>query len=94
MALLEHCVRDHLNKSALRRMAVLDPLKVVIENYPEGESEELEAVNNPESDADGTRMVPFGRELWIERADFMEDPPKNSSALHPGERFDFVTPTT
>ena len=84
MALLEHCVRDHLNKSALRRMAVLDPLKVVIENYPEGESEELEAVNNPENDADGTRMVPFGRELWIERADFMEDPPKKFFRLAPG----------
>ena len=84
MALLEHCVRDHLNKSALRRMAVLDPLKVVIENYPEEESEELEAVNNPESDADGTRMVPFGRELWIERADFMEDPPKKFFRLAPG----------
>ena len=84
MALLDHCVRDNLNKSALRRMAVLDPLKVVIENYPEGESEELEAINNPENDADGTRMVPFGRELWIERADFMEDPPKKFFRLGPG----------
>ena len=84
MALLDHCVRDNLNKSALRRMAVLDPLKVVIENYPEGESEELEAINNPENDADGTRMVPFGRELWIERADFMEDPPKKFFRLAPG----------
>jgi glutaminyl-tRNA synthetase len=84
MALLDHCVRDNLNKLALRRMAVLDPLKVVIENYPEGESEELEAINNPENDADGTRMVPFGRELWIERADFMEDPPKKFFRLAPG----------
>ena len=84
MALLDHCVRDNLNKSALRRMAVLDPLKVVIENYPEGESEELEAINNPENDADGTRMVPFGRELWIEQADFMEDPPKKFFRLAPG----------
>jgi len=84
MALLDHCVRDNLNKSSLRRMAVLDPLKVVIENYPDGESEELEAINNPENDADGTRMVPFGRELWIERADFMEDPPKKFFRLAPG----------
>ena len=84
MALLDHCVRDNLNKSALRRMAVLDPLKVVIDNYPKGENEELEAVNNPENDADGTRMVPFGRELWIERADFMEDPPKKFFRLAPG----------
>ena len=84
MALLDHCVRDNLNKSALRRMAVLDPLKVVIENYPEGEDEELEAVNNPENEADGTRMVPFGRELWIERADFMEHPPKKFFRLAPG----------
>ena len=84
MALLEHCVRDNLNKLALRRMAVLDPLKVVIENYPEGKSEELEALNNPENDADGTRMVSFGRELWIERADFMEDPPKKFFRLAPG----------
>ena len=84
MALLDHCVRDNLNKSALRRMAVLDPLKVVIENYPDGESEELEAINNPENDADGTRMVPFGRELWIEQADFMEDPPKKFFRLAPG----------
>jgi len=84
MALLDHCVRENLNKKALRRMAVLDPLKVVIENYPEGQSEELEAVNNPENEADGTRRVPFGRELWIERADFMEDPPKKFFRLGPG----------
>jgi len=84
MSLLDHCVREFLNKKALRRMAVLDPLKVVIENYPEGETEDLEAVNNPENEADGSRMVPFGRELWIERADFMEDPPKKFFRLAPG----------
>ena len=83
-ALLEHCVREHLNKSSLRRMAVLDPLKIVIENYPEGESERLEAVNNPENEADGIRHVPFSRELWIERQDFMEDPPKKFFRLSPG----------
>ena len=83
-ALLEHCVREHLNKSALRRMAVLEPLKIVIENYPEGESERLEAVNNPENEADGIRHVPFSRELWIERQDFMEDPPKKFFRLSPG----------
>ena len=84
VALLEHCVREHLNKSALRRMAVLEPLKIVIENYPEGESERLEAVNNPENEADGIRHVPFSRELWIERQDFMEDPPKKFFRLSPG----------
>ena len=83
-ALLEHCVRDALNKSALRRMGVLDPLKIIIENYPEDQSEELEAVNNPENDADGTRMIPFSRELWIERQDFMEEPPKKFFRLAPG----------
>jgi glutaminyl-tRNA synthetase len=74
--LLDHCMRDLLNRTALRRMAVLSPLKVVIENYPEGESEELPAVNNPENESAGSRMIPFSRELWIERDDFMEDPPK------------------
>ena len=83
-ALLEHCVRNALNKSAIRRMGVLDPLKIIIENYPEGHSEELEALNNPENDADGTRMIPFSRELWIERQDFMEDPPKKFFRLAPG----------
>ena len=83
-ALLEHCVRDALNKSALRRMGVLDPLKIIIENYREDQSEELEAVNNPENDADGTRMIPFSRELWIERQDFMEEPPKKFFRLAPG----------
>ena len=84
MQILEACVREHLNKTAERRMAVLRPLKLVIENYPEGESEELEAVNNPEDPAAGTRRVPFGRELYIEREDFMEDPPKKFFRLGPG----------
>ncbi len=84
VALLEHCVRELLNKSAQRRMAVLKPLKVVIENYPEGDSEELEAVNNPEDADAGKRMVPFSRELYIERDDFMEDPPKKFFRLAPG----------
>jgi glutaminyl-tRNA synthetase len=84
VSLLEFCVRELLNKIAQRRMAVLRPLKVVIENYPEGETEMLEAVNNPEDPAVGTRDVPFSRELWIERDDFMEDPPKKFFRLAPG----------
>ena len=84
VAMLEHCVRDVLNRSALRRFAVLRPLKVVIENYPEGQVEELDAVNNPEDPSAGTRKVPFSRELWIEREDFMEDPPKKFYRLAPG----------
>jgi glutaminyl-tRNA synthetase len=84
LALLEHCVRTDLNRSAERRMGVLRPLKVVIENYPEGETEELEAINNPEDSAAGTRRVPFGREIYIERDDFMEDPPKKFFRLAPG----------
>ena len=76
MAMFEHCVRELLNRVAERRMAVLRPLKLVIENYPEGEDEMLEAVNNPEDAGAGTRAVPFGRELYIEREDFMEDPPR------------------
>jgi len=82
--LLEHCVRDHLNKVAPRVMGVLDPLKVVIENYPEGQVEELEAVNNPEDESAGTRQVPFSRVLYIERDDFMEDPPGKFFRLAPG----------
>ena len=74
--LLEFSLREHLNKVAQRRMAVLDPVKVVIDNYPEGQEEMLTAVNNPENEADGTRQVPFGRELYIEREDFMEVAPK------------------
>jgi glutaminyl-tRNA synthetase len=84
VSLLEFCVRELLNKTAERRMAVLRPLKVVIENYPEGETEMLEAVNNPEDPAAGTRDVPFSREMWIEREDFMEDPPKKFFRLSPG----------
>ena len=83
IALLEFCIRDQLNKSAPRRMAVLDPLKVVIENYPEGEREELEAINNPEDENAGTRTIPFSRELFIERDDFMEDPPRKFFRLAP-----------
>ena len=84
LALLEHCVRTELNRTAERRMGVLRPLKVVIENYPENSSENLEAVNNPEDATAGTREVPFGRELFIERADFMDDPPKKFFRLAPG----------
>ncbi len=83
-ALLEHCVRELLNKIAERRMAVLRPLKVVLENYPEGESEELEAINNPEDPAAGSRKVPFSRELYIEREDFMEEAPRKFFRLAPG----------
>jgi len=76
MALLEHCLREDLNKRAQRRMAVLKPLKLVVENYPEGKVEEMDAVNNPEDPAAGTRKVPFTRELWIEQDDFREEAPK------------------
>ncbi|MDJ0948340.1 MAG: glutamine--tRNA ligase/YqeY domain fusion protein [Alphaproteobacteria bacterium] len=84
MGFLDACVRELLNKTALRRMAVLRPLKVVIENYPEDQSEALDAVNNPENPAAGSRTVAFGRELYIERDDFMEDPPKKFFRLAPG----------
>ena len=83
-AYLESCIREFLNKKAERRMAVLRPLKVVIENYPEGQAEELDAINNPEDEGAGTRKVPFSRELYIERDDFMEDPPKKFFRLGPG----------
>jgi glutaminyl-tRNA synthetase len=82
--MLEHAVRDVLNRKALRRFAVLNPLKITIDNYPEGQVEELEAVNNPEDASAGTRRVPFTRELWIERDDFMEDPPRKFFRLAPG----------
>jgi len=82
--MLEHAVRDVLNRTTLRRMAVLDPIKLVIENYPEGVTEELEVPNSPEDPDAGTRMVPFSRDLWIERDDFMEDPPKKFFRLAPG----------
>ena len=84
ISLLEFYLREDLNRRAERRMAVLDPLKVVITNYPEGEVEWMEAVNNPEDEAAGTRQVPFSRELYIERADFMENPPKKFFRLSPG----------
>jgi len=84
MALLEHCVREDLNRRAKRVMAVLHPLRVVIENYPEAQGEELEATNNPEDPSMGTRKVPFSRVLYIERDDFMEDPPKKFFRLGPG----------
>ena len=84
MALLEHCARELLNKTAERRMAVLRPLKVVIENYPEDQTETLKAINNPEDPSAGSREVPFSRELYIEAGDFMEAPPKKFFRLAPG----------
>jgi glutaminyl-tRNA synthetase len=83
--MFEHAIRETLNKSAQRRMAVLRPLKVVIENYPEGQGEELEAVNHPDDPASGTRRIRFSRELYIERDDFMENPPKKFFRLSPGK---------
>jgi glutaminyl-tRNA synthetase len=84
IALLEHCLREDLNRRARRVMAVLRPLRVVIDNYPEGQVEELDALNNPEDPSMGTRKVPFSRELYIEREDFREDPPKKFYRLAPG----------
>ncbi len=84
MAFLEYCIRQDLNKHALRVMGVLDPLKLVITNYPEGETEQLDAINNPEDPSAGARKVPFSRELYIEQDDFMEDPPKKFYRLAPG----------
>ncbi len=84
LALLEHCVREDLNLRAPRVMAVLNPLKVVIDNYPEGMTEEFDAVNNPEDASMGTRKAPFSRELYIERDDFREDPPRRFFRLAPG----------
>jgi glutaminyl-tRNA synthetase len=84
VALLEHCVRELLNRTAERRMAVLRPLQVVLENYPEGQTEQFEAVNNPEDPAAGSRAVPFAGELYIERDDFMEQPPSKFFRLAPG----------
>jgi glutaminyl-tRNA synthetase len=82
--MLEHSIREALNKSALRRMAVLRPLKVVIENYPDGPGEELDAINSPEDPGAGVRPIRFGRELYVERDDFMEEPPKKFYRLSPG----------
>ena len=84
VGMLEHAVRDVLNRTAARRFAVLDPLKVVVENYPEEQVEEIEAPNNPEDPTAGSRRVPFTRELWIERDDFMEEPPRKFFRLAPG----------
>ena len=84
IAMLEHAVRDDLNRRAPRVLGVLRPLKVVIENYPEGQSDELDAINNPEDPDAGTRKLPFSRELYIERDDFMEDPPRKFFRLGPG----------
>jgi len=84
IALLEHCLREDLNKRALRVMGVLRPLKVIIENYPSDKEEMLEAINNPEDPEIGTRKIPFSRELYIEQSDFMEDPPEKFFRLAPG----------
>jgi len=84
IALLEHVLREDLNMSATRVMAVLKPLKVVIENYPEGQTEELAAINNPEDESAGIRIIPFSREIFIEQDDFQEDPPKKFFRLAPG----------
>ncbi|MDR2282122.1 MAG: glutamine--tRNA ligase, partial [Sphingobacterium sp.] len=84
-SLLEFCIREDLNKTAWRRMAVLDPIKLIITNYPEGKVEELVGENNPEVEGgEGTRAIPFSNELWIEREDFMEEPPKKFFRLGPG----------
>jgi len=83
VALLEHSIREDLNKKAPRVMGVLDPLRVVITNFPEGKTEELEAINNPEDESAGTRMIPLSREIYIERDDFMEDPPRKFFRLAP-----------
>ena len=84
LALLENCLREELNRTAPRRMAVLEPLKVVITNFPEGEVEPIEAINNPEDESAGTREVPLAREIWIERSDFRRDPPRKFRRLAPG----------
>jgi glutaminyl-tRNA synthetase len=84
IAMLDAAIRDELNRTAHRRMAVLRPLKLVIENWPEGKVDMLEAANHPDDPAAGTRLVPFSREIWIERDDFMEDPPKKFFRLAPG----------
>ena len=84
IALLDHCLREDLNKKALRVMVVLDPVKVIITNYPEDQVEELEAENNPEDESAGKRKIPFSHVIYIERSDFMEDPPKKFFRLGPG----------
>src|SRR5207245_2336360 len=84
VAVLEYAIREDLNQRALRRLAVLRPIKLVLTNYPEDKTEELEAVNNPEDPTAGTRKIPFSRELFIEREDFMESPPPKYFRLRPG----------
>jgi glutaminyl-tRNA synthetase len=83
-AMLEYCIREDLKAKAPRMMAILDPVKLVIDNYPEGQTEMLPVVNNPENEALGSREVPFGKELYIEREDFMEEPPKKYFRMFPG----------
>jgi glutaminyl-tRNA synthetase len=85
MVVLENCLREDLNQQAARRMGVLDPLKLVIENYPEDREEFVDAINNPEDESMGTRQVPFGREIWIERDDFREEAPRKYHRLKPGK---------
>jgi glutaminyl-tRNA synthetase len=97
-SILEDCMREHLNEVAPRRMAVLDPVKLVIENYPEGQDEQCEVPNHPQKPDWGKRKVPFSRELWIEREDFTEKPPKGYFRLFPGNkvrlRYGFVVECT
>lgn len=81
MSYLENTIREHLNQTAPRRMGVLDPIKLVIENYPEGETEELDGLNNPTDESAGTRKIPFGREIWVERDDYMDDAPNKFRRL-------------
>jgi len=93
-SILEDCMREHLNDVAPRRMAVLDPIKLVIDNYPEGKDEQVDVPNHPQKPLLGKRAVPFSRELWIEREDFQESPPKGFFRLFPGNevrlRFGYV----
>jgi len=89
IAMLEHCLREDLNRRAQRVMAVLDPVKVLVDNYPDGQVEYVEAVNNPEDESAGTRKMPFSKELWIERSDFMENPVKGFHRLSPGTEVRF-----
>lgn len=89
IAMLEHCLREDLNKKAQRVMAILDPVKVIVDNYPDGKIEFVEAVNNPEDESMGRREMPFSKELWIERQDFMEVPPKGYFRLSPGAEVRF-----
>jgi len=98
VALLEHCLREELNKTAPRVMGVLRPLKLIVDNYPQDAEDELDAINNPEDESAGTRKVPFSRELWIERSDFMEDPPRKFFRMGPGRevrlRYGFLVTCT